>query len=80
MQENLCLRCKGLSAADRLANRSNSIASRALLSLKRFTYSAVFVKFVRCIRSGSHLESGNMTFFSSLSSEALAFLICLCFA
>lgn len=56
LQKNLCLRCRRLSATERLANRSNSIASRALLCLKHFTYSAVFVKFVRCICPGSHFR------------------------
>lgn len=56
MQENLCLRCRSLPATDRLANRSNSIASRALLCLKRFTYSAVLVKFARCICPGARFR------------------------
>lgn len=71
MQENLCLRCRGLLATDRLANRSNSIASHALLCLKRFTYSTVLVKFARCICPGSHFREREHDVFLVLSSEAL---------
>lgn len=75
--ENQCLRCRGLSATDRLASRSNSIASRALLCLKRFTYSAVFVKFARHICPGSHFREWEQDDFFRLEFWGFAFLICL---
>ena len=80
MQENLCLRHRGLPATDRLANRSNSIASRALLCLKRFTYSTVLVKFARCICPGSCFREWEHNVFFRLEFWGFAFLICLCLA
>lgn len=80
MQGSLFLRCRELPATDRLANRSNSIASHALLCLKRFTYSAVLVKFARYIWPGSRFREWEHDVFFRLEFWGFAFLICLCLA
>lgn len=56
MQEKPVLEMPRAACPDGLANRSKSVASHALLCLKRCTYLAVFVKFVSSICPGSRFR------------------------
>lgn len=75
MQENLCLRCRGLPGTDRLAKRSKSLSRRALLCLKPALWNLQDRSAL-----APALESGNMMGFPFFRLEfwGFAFLICLC--